>query len=338
MHIAIYGAGSIGTVLGAFITKNGLDIDLISRNTAHIGCLKTNGARITGTVEMSVPVKALLPEEITKRYDILFLITKTTDNTNTVKSCVPCLADEGIICTLQNGLPEMSVAEIIGDDRTFGCAVAWGATFVGNGICELTSEPESITFSIGSFSKNADPDKLNSIKNILSLMGHVDVADNFMGARWAKLLINCSFSGMSAVLGCTYGEAAENKVSRKCIQRIIKECIDVSRKANIKIEPVQGKDICKLLDYSTKIKEYISFLIIPIAIKKHRLLKASMLQDLEKGKKCEVEAINGIVCKFGEKYHCPTPYNDMVVKIIHEIEQGNIKPGFDNLNRFENLI
>jgi 2-dehydropantoate 2-reductase len=337
MNLAIYGAGSVGTILGAYITKNGQDVDLISRNASHIAGLKANGAHIIGTVEMSVPVKALLPEEISKKYDIIFLVTKTIDNINTIKECVSYLTDEGIICTMQNGLPEMSVAEIIGENKTFGCTVAWGATMVGNGICELTSDPGSITFGLGSFSKDPAINSINAIKKILESMGRVEVENNFIGARWTKLLINCAFSGMSAVLGCTYGEAAKNKASRLCIQRIIKECIDIAHQANIKIEPIQGKDICRLLDYKTKLKEYISFLIIPVAIKKHRLLKASMLQDLEKGKRCEIDGINGIVCVYGRKYNFPTPYNNMVIKIIHEIEQGILKPGFENLHRFVDL-
>jgi len=337
MNIAIYGAGSIGTILGAYITKGGLNVDLISRNTSHIKALKTNGARIIGTVEMTVPVNAFLLEEVSKKYDIIFLLTKIVDNLSTVRTCVSHLADDGIICTMQNGLPEMDVAEVIGESRSFGCAIAWGATMVDNGICELTSEPDSITFSLGSFSKNVDINRLNTIKSILETMGRVEVKKNFIGARWSKLLINCSFSGMSAVLGCTFGEAAKNKESRLCIQKIIKECIDVSRLAGIKIEPVQGKDICKLLDYNNKLKQFISFQIIPIAIKKHRLLKASMLQDLEKGRITEVDGINGIICKYGSKFNFPTPYNNMIVKIVHEIEQGKAKPSFENLDRFNDL-
>ena len=78
-------------------------------------------------------------------------------------------------------------------------------------------------------------------------------------------------------------------------------------------------------------------MIIPLAIRKHSLLKASMLQDLEKGKLCEVDGINGVVCRYGEKYNHPTPFNNTVVKIIHEIEEGKAKPGFENLERFRNL-
>jgi 2-dehydropantoate 2-reductase len=140
---------------------------------------------------------------------------------------------------------------------------------------------------------------------------------------------------MSAVCGCTFGEAAGPKESRRIVQAIIKECIDVCRVGGIRIEPVQGKDIVKLLDYKGRIKKAISFFIIPIAIKKHAKLKASMLQDLEKGKLTEVDSINGAVSEYGKKVGFPTPMNDTVVQIIHDIEQGKLKPGFDNLKYFK---
>lgn len=97
---------------------------------------------------------------------------------------------------------------------------------------------------------------------------------------------------------------------------------------------MQGKDIVKLLDYKNSIKKAFSFFIIPIAIRKHALLKASMLQDLEKGKKCEVDAINGVVSAFGRKVGVPTPMNDTVVNVIHQIEDGKLTPSFDNLRFF----
>ena len=84
MRSAIYGAGSLGTVMGAFLAKNGVEIDLVNRNKAHVEALKNNGARITGTVEMTIPVNALLPEEMTGRYDIIFLMTKQLNNRETL--------------------------------------------------------------------------------------------------------------------------------------------------------------------------------------------------------------------------------------------------------------
>ena len=260
-------------------------------------------------------------------------MTKQQQNSEVVNYIKEYLAPDGVIVTLQNGIPEIEIGEIVGEERVLGCTVAWGATMKEAGVCELTSAPDSLTFSLGSLQPVPNP-HINEVKALLELMGPVDIDKNFIGSRWSKLLINSAFSGMSAVLGSTFGEAAGNKTSRRIVQAIIKECIDVCAAGNIKIEPVQGKDIVKLLDYSNCIKKAFSFFIIPIAIRKHAKLKASMLQDIEKGKKTEVDAINGVVSKYGRKVGVPTPMNDMVVDIIHRIENGELSASFDNLRLF----
>lgn len=333
MRAAIYGAGSLGTILGAYITKNGGKIELINRNKAHVEALRNNGARVTGTVEFSQPVKAYTPDEMSGEYDIIFLMTKQQQNNEVVTYLKKFLAEDGVIVTLQNGIPELQIGDIIGEERVLGCTVAWGATMKEPGVCELTSAPDSLTFSLGSL--QVEPNAhIKEVKALLELMGPVEIDRNFIGSRWSKLLINSAFSGMSAVLGCTFGDAAGNKASRRIVQALIKESIDVCAAGNIHIEPVQGKDIVKLLDYKGRIKKAISFFIIPIAIRKHAKLKASMLQDLEKGKKTEVDAINGVVSTFGSKENTPTPMNDKVVEIIHRIENGELKPSFENLKFF----
>ena len=334
MRIAIYGAGSLGTILGAYISKAGVHIELINRNKAHIEALKANGAHITGTVEFIQPVTAYTPDQMSGKYDIIFLMTKQQYNAEVVAMLKDFLATDGVLVTFQNGLPEMLIADILGEDRVLGCTVAWGATLQGPGVCELTSEPDALSFSLGSISANRSK-HFDYVKEVLKHMGTVEVEENFIGTRWSKLLINAAFSGMSAVLGCTFGEAAGPKESRKIVQALIKECIDVCSAGKIRIEPVQGKDIVKLLDYTNAIKKAFSFMIIPIAIRKHAKLKASMLQDIEKGKLTEVDAINGAVSEFGRKVSCPTPMNDKVVEIIHKIEQGNLKPSIDNLQYFK---
>ena len=334
MRTAIYGAGSLGTILGAYITKNGGSVELINRNKPHVEALQKSGATVTGTVNFTQSVTAYTPEEMLGKYDVVFLMTKQQQNAEVVNCIKEFLADDGVIVTLQNGIPELLIAEIVGEERVLGCTVAWGATMKEPGVCELTSAPDSLTFSLGSLSKNPNP-HLEDVKALLEKMGEVEIDSNFIGSRWSKLLINSAFSGMSAVLGCTFGEAAGNKASRRVVQALIKESIDVCAAGNIRIEPVQGKDIVKLLDYKNRLKKAFSFFIIPIAIRKHALLKASMLQDIEKGKKTEVDAINGVVSNFGRKVGVSTPMNDKVVEIIHRIEDGELAPSFDNLQYFK---
>ena len=103
MRAMIYGAGALGTVLGAYIAKAGVAIDLVNRNKAHVAALRERGAHITGTVDFVQPVSALLPEEMTGRYDIILLMTKQSDNARVVTMLKDYLAEDGVICTCQNG-------------------------------------------------------------------------------------------------------------------------------------------------------------------------------------------------------------------------------------------
>lgn len=334
MRAAIYGAGSLGTILGAYITSNGGDIDLINHNVKHVQALNEKGAKIVGTVDFVQKVNAITDKQMTGKYDIIFLMTKQQGNSETVPFLKDYLEDDGVIVTLQNGLPEHQIADVVGEKRVIGCTVAWGATMLGPGVCELTSSPDSLTFSLGTIFSET-PNHMEEVVSLLKMMGSVEIDRNFIGTRWSKLLINSAFSGMSAVLGCTFGEAAAKKDSRRVVQSLMKECIDVCHASGIKIEPVQGKDIVRLFDYHNPIKKALDFMLIPLAIRKHANLKASMLQDLEKGKKTEVDSINGSVSQQGRRVGVPTPCNDKVVEIVHRIEAGELLPGRDNLSLFK---
>ena len=333
----IYGAGSLGTVLGAYVTQNGGQIDLINRNKAHVAALKEHGARITGTVDMVVPVTALTPDEMVGEYDIILLLTKQLLNREVVTFLKGHLAEDGVIVTLQNGLPEPGIAEIVGEARTMGCVVEWGATLSAPGVCTLTSDPESLSFHMGRMAGITD-EKFGEVKALLELMCPVHEEANLIGARWSKLLINATFSGLGTVVGGVFGDVSESKAARKVAIRCMKECIDVGHAAGAEFAPVQGKNITALFYYRNGLKRAIATMLIPIAMKKHRAIEPSMLQDLKKGKPCEIDAINGIVCEWGRKNGVPTPINDKIVEIIKKCEAGEIKPEADNIKLFDGLL
>jgi 2-dehydropantoate 2-reductase len=334
---AIYGAGSLGTVLGAYITQKGGQIDLINRNKAHVAALRQNGARITGTVNMTVPVTALTPDEMSGTYDVILLMTKQLLNGEVVTFLKDFLAEDGVLVTLQNGLPEPGIAEIIGSHRTVGCTVEWGATLSAPGVCTLTSAPESLSFHMGRMEGISDL-RFNEVKALLELMCPVHEEPNLMGARWSKLLINATFSGLGTVVGGVFGDVSENKAAAKVAIRCMKECIDVGHAAGATFAPVQGKNITKLFYYKSALKRAFATFLIPIAMKKHRNIEPSMLQDLKKGKPCEIDAINGVVCEWGRKYDVPTPINDRIVEIVRKCEQGELTPAAENIRLFDDLL
>ena len=337
MRYAIYGAGSLGTVLGAFITKNGAQIDLINRNRAHVDALRKNGARITGTVDMTVPVSVITPDEMQGQYDVILLLTKQLQNKEVVAFLKDYLKDDGVLVTLQNGLPEPLIASIIGSHRTMGCVVEWGATLQAPGHCILTSDPGSLSFHMGKM-EGITAKQYQTVKNLLEKMCPVHEEENLLGARWSKLLINATFSGLGTVVGGTFGDVTENKAAQQVAIRCMKECIDVGRAAGVTFAPVQGKDITKLFYYKGALKRAFGVMLLPIAMKKHRAIEPSMLQDLKHGKPCEVDAINGVVCDYGKKLHIKTPINDKIVEIIKKAQKGEIKPCAENIKLFDDLL
>lgn len=337
IRCAIYGAGSLGTVLGAYMTKNGAQVDLINRNKAHVAALKEKGAHITGTVELTVPVTAMTPDEMTGKYDVIFLMTKQLFNKEVVTMLKDYLSETGVIVTLQNGLPEPGIAEIVGEAHTMGCVVEWGAALTAPGECTLTSDPDSLSFHMGKMNGITD-EQFNTVKELLEKMCPVHEEENLIGARWSKLLINATFSGLGTVVGGVFGDVSENEANRKIAVRCMKECIDVGRAAGATFAPVQGKNITALFYYKNALKRAFAEFLIPIAMKKHRAIEPSMLQDLKKGKPCEIDAINGIICEWGRKYGVPTPINDRIVKIIKKIQDGEFEAEAFNINFFNDLL
>ena len=333
---AIYGAGSLGTVLGAFIMKNGGQVDLINRNKAHVDILNEKGAHIIGTVDMTVPVKAITPDQMEGKYDVIVLLTKQLFNKEVVTMLKDYLSDEGVIVTLQNGIPEPGIAEIVGANHTMGCAVEWGAALIEPGVCELTSDKDSLSFHMGKMEGITDKQS-KMVKDLLQLMCPVHEEENLMGARWSKLLINATFSGLGTVVGGVFGDVSEDKAGQKVAIRCMKECIDVGHASGVEFAPVQGKNIVGLFYYKNAIKRALGCMLLPIAMKKHRDIEPSMLQDIKKGKPCEIDAINGVVCDFGKKYGVATPINDRIVEIIKKIQAGELKAEKANFALFNDI-
>ena len=337
MKCAIYGAGSLGTVLGAYMTKGGVPVELVNRNRAHVDALREKGAHITGTVDFSTPVTAITPEEMTAPYDVIFLMTKQLHNKEVVTFLKPLLTPDGVIVTFQNGIPEPGIAEIVGESHTIGCVVEWGATMDAPGECVLTSDPDSLSFHMGGMQGVSDA-KLAEVRSLLEKMCPVAMEDNLLGARWSKLLINATFSGLGTVVGGVFGDVSEKKDARRVAVRCMKECIDVGHAAGATFAPVQGKDLTKLFYYKNGFKHAIAELLVPIAMKKHRAIEPSMLQDLKKGKPCEIDAINGVVCEWGRKCGVPTPINDRIVEIVKKEQAGELPLEEKNIRFFDDLL
>jgi 2-dehydropantoate 2-reductase len=217
-----------------------------------------------------------------------------------------------------------------------GCVVEWGATMTEPGHCVLTTEPDALSFHMGKMDGITD-EQVAMVKDLLEKMCPVHIEDNLMGARWSKLLINATFSGLGTVMGGTFGTVTGDKLGRKIAVRAMKECLDVGWAAGVEFAPVQGKNIAALFYYKNAVKKALSILLVPIAMKKHKNIEPSMLQDLRNGKACEVDAINGIVCDYGDKCRVQTPVNRRIVQIIKDKQAGKLPWDKNCIDMFRDL-
>ncbi|QDR79226.1 ketopantoate reductase family protein [Sporomusa termitida] len=338
MRTAILGAGALGIIIGARMTQNGQQVDLIDSFKENVDALNSNGATVTGFLEMHQPVKALTPAEITGTYDLILLLTKQTANETALPKLLPHLHKESVVCTLQNGVPEESVASYVGRERTIGGAVGFGATWLKPGVSELTSTMEAVekfAFEIGEIDGVVRP-RLEKVKEVLSTAGGTTILTNLMGIRYTKLLMNSTFSGMSAALNGTFSDVLANPKAMICVAHIADEVIKVCHGLGYRMVEMQGSDF-EFLELNNKAE-------IPSKMDFYKKVwgrhnnKASMLQDLEKGKKTEIDYINGVVCRGGSKCGIPTPFNDKVVELVKEAEARGGVNDFSYLERFNDII
>lgn len=339
MRIAIVGCGAMGTVLGAYLTKSGQEVELIDNYQAHVDAMMKDGAHIIGTVDMTVPVKALTTAQMEGVYDIIFLLTKQTANEEVLPALLTHMNEDSTICTLQNGVPEPFVAKYMGEARTVGGTVLWGATFAGPGVSELTQDitKSDHLFEIGEINGQIG-ERIEKVAAVLSGMGPTKITDSLMSSRWGKLVNNACMSGMSAACGCTFAEVLDNPKSLACLCYLGQEVRQCCEAVGLSLptllteqspEPLKLKDAAQFEDCKQM------FLVMYDGL---RPAKASMLQDLEKSKLTEVDLINGFVCATGREKGIPTPFNDKVVEIVHKIEQGELGLFMDNVQYFDDSL
>ncbi len=326
MRIALIGAGSIGTILGALITQAGKDIELVDSNNEQVDALNRNGAKIVGFLNSTIPVKAILPRQMTGKYDLIISLTKQAALKESLISALPFMHDDTIVLTLQNGIPEDISKKIVGAGRVMGGGVEFGATWLAPGVSELTSELSDLGTTFGQLDGQITS-KTKEVQSVFSKLRQAHISQNILGVRFSKLTDNSTFSAMSAVLGCNNERILDSYEAMTCIAHLGREAGLIIEKLGIHPEKIFGlQPTVENVGFTSKkemydvIYNYWKPIYSPFSSG-----VASMLQDIEKGRKCEVNQINGKFIELGEKVGIETPFMRTVVKIITKMEKGELK-------------
>lgn len=287
MNIIVLGAGAIGSLYGAKLSKLN-DVTLVARQK-HINKINNDGLKIVGIEENVYKLKATAKIENIENNTLILLTTKVHDNKKAIDPIKDLIKKDTIILCMQNGLYSENIVKSIVGDR---CLVLRGITNVG----ATFLEPGKVQFSNLSSTKIENSDISEELAENFDKCGlKCSVSENIKQDIWKKLILNCVLNPVSAILRVENGKIADERLNT-LKKSIVDECLKVAEKDDVRFD----------IDFVK---------IINDAIKDSRNL-SSMHQDVLKGKKTEIDYLNGAVVELGKKYGIKCPVNEALVVIV----------------------
>ena len=331
--VLVVGAGAIGGVTAAKMAGGVRRVAVLDANREHVERMRDPGLDLDVLgEERRVGLEAHAdPAELEGPFDFALVTLKAPH----LEQALRPLAEGGMVETyvsLCNGLVQERIAGIVGAEDLVWGTVEWGSTNLGPGrLAQTTRAP----FVIGE-PDGATRDRTRLLAEALGTVEDVRLTENIRGQVWSKLLVNSSLSGLGAVSGLLYREVMEDPEGREVALSLWREGYDVGMAQGLTLEKVLGVEAESLVlrgpEDRGRVEEAIG-----VAMGYAGATKASMLQDLERGLKTEVDVINGAVVDRGREYGVETPVNRRVVELMHAMERGERGPGRDVFGELRRL-
>jgi 2-dehydropantoate 2-reductase len=323
-RIDIVGAGAIGCVVGGLLARAGRDVTLIDQWPEHVEAMKRHGLRLSGTCgDHVIPVKALHLHEaqsVAAPFDLAFIAVKSYDTEWATHLGRTYLKPDGLVVDFQNGINDERMAAIAGTERTLGCVILIGAGLYEPGHA-LRTDTGNLGFKIGEHDGKDTP-RAQALAKMLCDVAPSHVTTNLWGERWSKLAINCMVNPIAGLSGLGTAESRIEPLPRRLSIYLAAESIRVGRACGYEVEPIFGIDAQRFVDASEgRGLEDIERDITEQA-RQRGGGRPSMLQDVMRKRRTEIDHLNGYVSRRGRERGVPTPINDAVVAEVHRLGVG----------------
>jgi 2-dehydropantoate 2-reductase len=334
MRIGIIGAGAIGSVVGGMLTKAGHDVTLIDQWPAHIETMRKNGLRLSGTCgDHIIPVKALHIYEaqaIGEPFDAVFISVKSYDTEWATHLGIQYLKKpNGVVVDFQNGINDERVAAIAGRERTLGSVITIGAGMYEPGHA-MRTDTGAIGFKIGELD-GKDTERARELAKIMSDVAVTKVTTNLFGERWSKLTVNCMANPIAGLSGLGTAEVRTLPEPRLIAIYVGGEVVKVGRACGFEVEPIYGIVAQRFVDaYEGRGLAEVEADVAAEGARRGGG-RPSLLQDVMRGRRTEIDYLNGYVCEQGRHRGVKTPVNDAIVETVRSYGVGQLKPDPKNL-------
>ena len=294
LKAAVMGAGAVGCYFGGMLARAGHDVTLIAR-PQHVQAIQTHGLRMeTKTFDEQVHLQASSDPAAVQGADLILFCVKSTDTETAGTQIKPHLGRDTLVLCLQNGVDNADRLRTVLPPRQVAAAVVYvGTEMAGpghvrhHGRGELVIEPSGTS---------------PAVALALAAAGvPTEISDNVRGALWLKLVLNCAYNAVSAIAQLPYGKAVAGEGVKDVMRDVVAECLAVARAEGVTVPGDVDAAIRKIVE--TMPGQF-----------------SSTAQDLARGKRSEIDYLNGLVVRRGEALGVATPANRVLWALVRLIE------------------
>ena len=346
-RIAVIGAGAIGGYTGGHLAHNGFDVTLIDPWPEHIETIRKDGLAIEGvTTEEFVCVKPKTMhltevQELAKQkpVDIAFVAVKSYDTEWATRLVAQYLAPDGYVVSLQNCMNEERIAGIVGANKTVGVIPALlGAELYAPGrVCRTAAKGSSPyeVYRAGELHGRITK-RIEELADIIRTIDSVRATTNLWGERWSKLCVNGMANGVAAATGLSGNDMNRNEKIRRLSIRLAGEGVRVGQALGYQLEHIRMHDPESLARAAAgdpaALDEVESQILAALQSNtRSELARPSMGQDMLKGRRTEIDYINGVIAAKGQEVGVSAPAHVKLVAAVKQVELGKIPARPENL-------
>ena len=343
-RIAIVGAGAVGGYAGAYMAKAGHDVTFVDPWPEHVEAMRARGLTIQhlkDVPEFTVPVKAIHITELQsfakqRLVDIAFICMKSYDTAWATAMVAQYLAPGGYVVSLQNCINEEVIAGVVGWGRVLG-AIASLITveLAAPGLVKRAagkSGAAHTVYRVGEPHGRITP-RAEMVTSLLALSDSALTTTNLWGERWSKLVANVMGNGIAAATGMVAKDATADDAIRAFAARLGSEAIRVGQALGYELEEILHLDpeiIARAGEGDAEARAaYDAQRLADTQKPGGGAHRASMGQDMVKGRRTEIEFLNGFVVAKGREVGIAAPANAALTEIVKRVERGEAQPSPD---------
>jgi 2-dehydropantoate 2-reductase len=352
MKIAVLGAGAMGGIVAIGLHRGGHHALIIDPWRPHVEAIRTSGFLMTGVysgepVRWQGTIPALHTDELAQlqgKLDVVFLSVKAYNTRWAAQLIQPHLAPEGMVVSVQNGINEPVIAEVVGPGRTIGCETLMGGQTWEPGHIHRTQGGVSgvMDYVIGEYAGGVTPRVERLAQMLRGCVGTCGVSDHIMDEVWTKFVVNCGGNLLAAITSWDTRELSLAGTAR-LRWALQDEAITVGERLGVKFGGFGGSVGVILTPQDVKEaaqgqRPDLEQQVLEGAKKMVRVTRPSTLHDALRGTPMEVEELNGYLVARAEALEVPVPYNRALVRVARLVNEHKLRPYPANLALFQEYV